>query len=188
MNAHMRGWFLATSSINLAGSGVLMLRYGAYGLLMKMHLWLIEKRTQSTHQYLAFDCAIILSSTCFIIWISGYCVLHCIWIALKFFLMFVWIMDIVIDPHKWPIMSSFSWSFYVVFQMLYGPFISSISFAHLLHWRNITDKLFISKTRMTTAQPWCDGHSTSISACGVWGVRDVVRVFRKELYTHIHLD
>ena len=86
MNAHMRGWFLATSSINLAGSGVLMLRYGAYGLLMKMHLWLIEKRTQSTHQYLAFDCAIILSSTCFIIWISGYCVLHCIWIALNFFL------------------------------------------------------------------------------------------------------
>ena len=132
MNAHTRGWFLATSSINLAGSGVLMLRYGAYGLLMKMHLWLIEKRTQSTHQYLAFDCAIILSSTCFIIWISGYCVLHCIWIALKFFLMFVWIMDIVIDPYKWPIMSSFSWSFYVVFQMLYGPFISSISFAHLL--------------------------------------------------------
>ena len=23
----------------------------------------------------------------------------------------------------------------------------------------------------TTAHPWCDGHSTSISACGVWGVR-----------------
>ena len=22
----------------------------------------------------------------------------------------------------------------------------------------------------TTAHPWCDGHSTSISACGVWGV------------------
>ena len=21
----------------------------------------------------------------------------------------------------------------------------------------------------TTAHPWCDSHSTSISACGVWG-------------------
>ena len=67
----------------------------------------------------------------------------------NFFLMFVWIMGIVIDPHKWPILpSSFRWSFYVVFQMLYRPFISSTSFAHLLFWRNITDQLFISGTTM----------------------------------------
>ena len=34
-----------------------------------MHLWLHQKQTKSTHQELAFDCAIIVSSTCFIIWI-----------------------------------------------------------------------------------------------------------------------
>ena len=35
------------------------------------------------------------------------------------------------------------------------------------------------------AHPWCDGHSTSISICGVWGVRGKVQVFRrKRLYTY----
>ena len=43
---------------------------------------------------------------------------------------------------------------------------------------------------ITTAHPWCDGHSTSISACGVWGVgvRAEVQVSRRELHTHIHID
>ena len=27
------------------------------------------------------------------------------------------------------------------------------------------------ETQMTAAYPWCDGHSTSINACGVWGAR-----------------
>ena len=41
--------------------------------------------------------------------------------------------------------------------------------------------------------PWlhpCGGHSTSISACGIWGLGAsvVVQVFRREFYTHIHLD
>ena len=31
-------------------------------------------------------------------------------------------------------------------------------------------------------------HSTSISACGVWGVRIGVQVSRRKLYTHIHLN
>ena len=35
----------------------------------------------------------------------------------------------------------------------------------------------LHKTYMgTTAYPWCDGHSTSISACRVWGVRARVQV------------
>ena len=41
---------------------------------------------------------------------------------------------------------------------------------------------------VTTAHPWCDGHSTSISACGVWGVRAGVQVTRRELHTYIHLN
>ena len=41
---------------------------------------------------------------------------------------------------------------------------------------------------VTTAHPWCDGHSTSISACGVWGVRAGVQVSRREFHTHINLD
>ena len=40
----------------------------------------------------------------------------------------------------------------------------------------------------TTAHPWCDGHSKSISACGVWGAKAGVQVSRGELHTHIHLD
>jgi len=39
-----------------------------------------------------------------------------------------------------------------------------------------------------TALPWCDGHSTSISVCGVWGVRARVQVSRRKLHTHIHLN
>ena len=41
---------------------------------------------------------------------------------------------------------------------------------------------------MTPAHPWCDGHSTDISACGVWGVRAGVQVSKRELHTHIHLN
>ena len=41
---------------------------------------------------------------------------------------------------------------------------------------------------MTTALPWCDGHSTSISVCGVWGERVGVQVSKRELHTHIYLD
>ena len=40
----------------------------------------------------------------------------------------------------------------------------------------------------TTAHPWCGGHSTSISACGIWGVRAKVQISRREFHTHIHLD
>ena len=49
--------------------------------------------------------------------------------------------------------------------------------------------LFTQKRfQLTTAQSWCDGHFTNISACGVWGVKVGVQVSRKELHTHIHLD
>ena len=44
------------------------------------------------------------------------------------------------------------------------------------------------RTKITTAYPWCDGHFTSISACGVWGTRVGVQVSKRELHTHIHLD
>ena len=40
----------------------------------------------------------------------------------------------------------------------------------------------------TIAHPWYDGHSISISACEVWGVRVGVQVSKREIYTHIHLD
>ena len=40
----------------------------------------------------------------------------------------------------------------------------------------------------TTAHPWYIGHSTSINAYGVWGVRAEVQVSRRELHTHIYLD
>ena len=40
----------------------------------------------------------------------------------------------------------------------------------------------------TTAYPWCGGHSTSISACRIWGARVGIQVSRKELYTHVYLD
>ena len=41
---------------------------------------------------------------------------------------------------------------------------------------------------LTTAHPWCDGYSTSISVCGVWGAKAGVQISRRELHTHIHLD
>ena len=41
---------------------------------------------------------------------------------------------------------------------------------------------------MTTAHPQYGGHFTSISTYGVWGERAEVQVFRREFYTHIHLD
>ena len=44
------------------------------------------------------------------------------------------------------------------------------------------------ETQMTAAYPWCDGHSTSINACGVWGERAEIQVFRSNFHTHIHLD
>ena len=40
----------------------------------------------------------------------------------------------------------------------------------------------------TTAHPWCDGHSTSMSTCGVWRARAEVQVSTNEFYTHIQLD
>ena len=40
----------------------------------------------------------------------------------------------------------------------------------------------------TTAHLWCNGHSTSINACRVWGVKAGVQVFRREFHTYIHLD
>ena len=41
---------------------------------------------------------------------------------------------------------------------------------------------------VTTAHPWCGGHLTNINDCGVLGVRVGVKVSKKELHTHIHLD
>ena len=41
---------------------------------------------------------------------------------------------------------------------------------------------------VTTVHSWCDGHSTSISAYGVWEVRIGVQVSKREFHTHIHLD
>ena len=41
---------------------------------------------------------------------------------------------------------------------------------------------------VTTAHPWYDDHSTSISAYEVWRVREGVQVFRIEFQTRIHLD
>ena len=36
--------------------------------------------------------------------------------------------------------------------------------------------------------PWCDDHSTSISACEVWGARVGVQVSKREFHTHLHLN
>ena len=41
---------------------------------------------------------------------------------------------------------------------------------------------------VTTAHPWCDGHSTSISTYGVWRARTEIQVSRRKLHSHIHLD
>ena len=46
----------------------------------------------------------------------------------------------------------------------------------------------VLKSVLTTAYLCCGGHSTSINACRVQKVRAKIQVFKKELYTHIHLD
>ena len=48
--------------------------------------------------------------------------------------------------------------------------------------------ILLTMLQITTAHLWCDGHSTSISACGVCEARVTVQVFRRELHIHIHLD
>ena len=52
-----------------------------------------------------------------------------------------------------------------------------------------TDLLTIKNTLVNyiniTVHTWCDGHSTSINACGVWGAKVGVQVSRRELHTHI---
>ena len=35
---------------------------------------------------------------------------------------------------------------------------------------------------------WRDGHSTSISVCGVWEVRAKIQVFKRKFYTNIQLS
>ena len=54
------------------------------------------------------------------------------------------------------------------------------------NWEQVISKQFLKV--ITTAHPWCDGHSTSISVCGVWEVRVGVQVYRREFHTHIHID
>ena len=44
------------------------------------------------------------------------------------------------------------------------------------------------KSKINIAHFWCDGHSSSISICGVWGVKAEIQVTRRRLYTYIHLD
>ena len=41
---------------------------------------------------------------------------------------------------------------------------------------------------ITTAYPWCDDHSTSISVSKVWEAKIGVQVSKRELNTYIHLD
>ena len=40
----------------------------------------------------------------------------------------------------------------------------------------------------TTAHFWCNGHSTSINASGVWRPRVGVQVSKREFHTYIYLD
>ena len=40
----------------------------------------------------------------------------------------------------------------------------------------------------TITYPWCDGHSISISACGMWGAKAEIQVSNRELHIHIYLD
>ena len=44
------------------------------------------------------------------------------------------------------------------------------------------------QNKPTTAYPWYDGHSTNISACGVWRARVEVQVSKREPHTHIYLN
>ena len=41
---------------------------------------------------------------------------------------------------------------------------------------------------VSSAHPWCDDHSTNISAYKVWEVRIGIQVSKKEFYIYIHLD
>ena len=56
-------------------------------------------------------------------------------------------------------------------------------------------KLYIkknAKTKLCQIKPHDSDienrHSTSISDCGVWGVRVGIQVFKRKFHTHIHLD
>ena len=44
------------------------------------------------------------------------------------------------------------------------------------------------QNKPTTAYPWYDGHSTNISACGVWRARAGVQVSKRKPHTHIYLN
>ena len=48
--------------------------------------------------------------------------------------------------------------------------------------------VFIIFLITTITYTWCNGHFTSLNACGVQGTRVKVQVFRREPHTHIHLD
>ena len=41
---------------------------------------------------------------------------------------------------------------------------------------------------ITIAYLWYDSHSTSINACEVWGVGTGVKVSRRNLHTHLHIN
>ena len=41
---------------------------------------------------------------------------------------------------------------------------------------------------ITTAYPWCDDHSTSISVFKVWEAKIRVQVSKREFNTYIHLN
>ena len=54
----------------------------------------------------------------------------------------------------------------------YLLFIFSFNLEHLSNYILFT----LLNLFLTTAYPWCDGHSTSTSACGVWEARAGVQV------------
>ena len=59
---------------------------------------------------------------------------------------------------------------------------------HVLEEREKENKKIRKKLTNFAAHLWCDGHSTSISACEVWGVRAGVQVSKREFHTYIHLN
>ena len=58
----------------------------------------------------------------------------------------------------------------------------------MLEEREKENKKIRKKFTIFAAHPWCDGHSTSISTCEVWGARAGVQVSKREFHTHIHLN
>ena len=64
-------------------------------------------------------------------------------------------------------------------------YIYTISYDNANIWLSSFEKCYQD---ITTVHLWCDGHSTSVSVCGVWGIRTEVQVFMRKLHTHIHLD